>query len=151
MDNCHLYHGGSKMHSMKLWWRPHCTRPNELNWIFIVLAHWNKNQHIDMLLVGTHYPDSKPTSLLLHFKAACLAEIQQIPIIQSWFEPTGARTLDMIHHTRCEHANHYTIGEVIFVLFWCWKLVIKYNCYIHMSKNNRSVKMWTVLVSSAFV
>ena len=41
-----------------------------LNWLFIVLVHWNNSLWLDMSLTCTHYPDSEPTfSLMLHGEA----------------------------------------------------------------------------------
>jgi hypothetical protein len=50
-----------------------------------------------MLLRGNQY-------LLLLLNAACLAEKQQIPILQFWFDQTGIEPMN--YHTQGEQANH---------------------------------------------
>ena len=50
-----------------------------LNWIFIVLAHWNNSPQIDMSFhLDTFWANP---SLLLLLGAVCLAEKQLIPIL----------------------------------------------------------------------
>ena len=73
---------------------------NTLSWIFIVLAHWNNNLRLDMLLHSdTLFWFRANPSLLFLLNAACLAEKQQIPILVfglTWpgFEPTILTALE---------------------------------------------------------
>ena len=61
---------------------------NMLSWIFIVLAHWNNSQRIDMLPhLDTLSWFRAKHSLLFLLNAACLAEKQQIPILLSLVWP----------------------------------------------------------------
>jgi hypothetical protein len=79
---------------------------NMLNWISIVLAHWNNSPRIDMsLYLDTLSWFRSNQSMLFLLNTACLAEKQQIPLLvfgltRSWFEPA-------IYHTRGEYANYY--------------------------------------------
>ena len=57
---------------------------NTLSWIFIVLAHWNNSQRIDMSShsdTSSWFRDNQ--SLLFLLNAACLAEKQQILFLWS--------------------------------------------------------------------
>ena len=45
-----LYHGDNKLNSIIRWWCTLCTRPTVLNWIFIMLVHWNNSLPLDMSL-----------------------------------------------------------------------------------------------------
>ena len=117
---------------------------NELNWNFIVLVHWNKSQYVNMSLHADTFLDSKPTSFYSYSSRLKYSKYQ---LYSRWLEPS-------IWYTTLE-VNTLTITPsrmwflFCFVLFFsCWKLAIKYNCYIHRSKNNCSVKMWRGLVSS---
>jgi hypothetical protein len=69
--------------SMTLWICLLCTKLT-LSWTFIVLAHWNNSPHIDVSLHSDTLSWFKANqSLLFLLNAACLAEKQQIPILQS--------------------------------------------------------------------
>jgi hypothetical protein len=73
---------------MRWWWGPICTRPTRLVGFFIVLAHWNNSPSIDMSLHWvTLFWFWANQSLLLLLNAACLAEKQQISILQSLVRP----------------------------------------------------------------
>ena len=82
-----------------------------INWIFIVLAHWNNSPPINM----SPHSDTSPwfranQSLLFTLNAACLTEKQQ----NTNFIVFGLTGLEpMIYHTRGEHANHYTTDAIL--------------------------------------
>jgi len=68
-----------------------------LSWIFIVLAHWNNSLWIYMsphsdtlswfIFIANH-----SVLFLLNINAACLAEMQKIPILQLWFDSNQQST-----------------------------------------------------------
>ena len=75
----HVYHGENKLHLMKQWWCPFCTRLTR-SLSCLVLAHWI-NSPQDMFL----YLDKliwfwANQSFLILFNAAYLMGKQQIPI-----------------------------------------------------------------------
>ena len=110
-----LYHGENKLHSIR-WWCPHCTRPTCLVGFFLVLVHCNKSPWIDMSL---HYATllrfRANQSLLLLLNAACLAEKQQISILQS---------LVWLDHVRC---HLFSLSRAVYQIknslpnlkYWC--------------------------------
>jgi hypothetical protein len=92
---------------------------NMLNWISIVLAHWNNSPRIDMsLYLDTLSWFRSNQSMLFLLNTACLAEKQQIPLLvfgltRSWLEPA-------IYHTRGEYANYYTTDAVVYI----WNVIL---------------------------
>jgi len=72
--------------SMGWWWSPFWTKPKQFFWMFVVLAHWYNSPRIDMSL----HPDTTLSwflashSLLLLLNVACVADNQQIPILEFW-------------------------------------------------------------------
>ena len=86
---------------------------NTVNWIYIVLSHWNNSPRVDVSLHSdTLYPFIDNQSLILLINAACLVEKQQIPILPV-IGLNGPGLENMIYHTRDEHANHYITGPVV--------------------------------------
>jgi hypothetical protein len=79
------------------------SRPARLVIFFIVLAHWNNSQRIEMSSHSDTWFRANQ-SLLFLLNAVCLAEKQQIPILVFGLTRTGLEP--MIYHTQGEHANH---------------------------------------------
>jgi hypothetical protein len=78
---------------------------------FIVLAHWNNRQRVDMSLHSdtlSRFQSNQPL-LFLH-NAVRLAEKQQIPILV--FGLTWPKLEPTIYRTRGKHANNYTTDVV---------------------------------------
>jgi hypothetical protein len=109
---------------MRWWWDPLCTRLTRwVNWIFIVLVHWNNSPRVDMSLhLDTLFCFRASQFLLFLLNAACLATNTNCIV---WFDPTGAWTHDlppnsrrarfepMIYHTWSEHVTHYAVSRDI--------------------------------------
>ena len=104
-----------------------------LSWIFIMLAHWNNSQRIDMLLLlETLSWFWANQSMLLLLNAACLAEKQQIPILQSLAWPDhGSKPWS----TRLK-AKKLTITPMMPV---CWQRKVK-NKDINMNNTVNQMK-----------
>ena len=77
------------------------TAQHMLSWIFIVLAHWNDIQRIDM---STHSDTLSlfraNQSLLFLLNAAYLAEKNKYQFYSLWFDLIGARTHVLSHSSR---------------------------------------------------
>ena len=104
-----LYHGKSKLIFYEMILRSALYQTNMLSWIFIVQAHRSNSPRIDMLpQLATLSRFWANQSLLFLLNAECLAEKQQIPILQSLVWPVKP----MIYHTQGNHANHNTTHVV---------------------------------------
>jgi hypothetical protein len=103
-----LYHGENKLIVNDIMMRSTLYLTNTLSWIFLVLTHWNNSPLIDMLPHSDTLSWFQANQSLLFFlNTACLAEKQQIPILQSLVSPDQG-SKPTIYHTRGEYANHYT-------------------------------------------
>jgi hypothetical protein len=79
-----LFHGENKLifNEMMIMMRFALYQINLLSWIFIMLAHWNNSQQVDMSLHSDTLVWFRANqSLLFLLNAVCLAEKQQIPIL----------------------------------------------------------------------
>ena len=85
-----------------------------LNWIFIVLDHWNNSLRIDICYTTrTHYPDSETTSIYSFLlNTACLAEKQLYQCTSPWFDPSGTRPHDL-PHTNHNTADAVSVGKAL--------------------------------------
>ena len=73
---------------------------NMLNWIFVVLAHWNNSLLVDMSLHSTHYLDSEPDSLCSYSSMLCtLGRRSKNQFYSSKFDPTKDQTHNLPHLT----------------------------------------------------
>ena len=63
----------------------------------------------DVIILLFWFRDNQ--SLILLYKVECLAEMQQIQILQFWFDPIGTG-IHTIYHTWGEHDNHYITDAV---------------------------------------
>jgi len=69
---------------------------NMWSWIFIVLAHWNNSQWVDMSLYSdTLFWFWAKQSLLLLLSGACLADKQQF--YRLWSDQTNTETHNLSH------------------------------------------------------
>ena len=97
-----LYHGENKLifNEMMIMMST-LYKTNMLSWIFLVLTHWNNSPRVDMSLHSDTLSWFRANQYLLFLlNAACLAEKQQLPIYNLWFDTTGARTHDLPHSRR---------------------------------------------------
>jgi hypothetical protein len=86
-----------------------------MSWIFVVVAHWNNCQRVNMSLqLDTLFWFQANQSLLLLLSAACLVEKNKYQFYSLWLDPTRAQFT--IYHTQAEHANHYTTDVVSRIL-----------------------------------
>jgi hypothetical protein len=93
-------------HFERWWWFLFCTI-HWVNWIFIVLTHWNNSPQVDMSL-NTFSRIWANQSVFFLFG-----------LIWSWLEPT-------IYHAQGENANHYTTDAV---LKWYKIVYNNWNCF----------------------
>ena len=69
-----------------------------MSWIFIVIAHWNNGLQLVMSLhSNTIFRFWANQFLLLLFSDACLAEKEQISILESLVWPDQSKNPDLSH------------------------------------------------------
>ena len=88
---------------MRWWWDPLSTRPTRwVNWIFIVLVHWNNSPRLDMSLhLDTLFCFRANQFLLFLLNAACLATNTNFIV----FGLTRPGLKPTIYCTRGEHIS----------------------------------------------
>jgi len=120
-----LYHGVNMLIFNEMMMRSALYYNNTLSWNFIVLAHCNNSPRVEMSLQSdTLFWLRANQSLLFLLNAACLAEKQQIPILQSLVWPERARTHNILH---CKYYNKMVLTTYLYKYANC--VFIRYYWY----------------------